>query len=164
MGEMVFGRGKTLPGNRAANRRFSRRRGAGDRPARRAVLRSASITARRSFAAWKKRWAGSLRISASASLPELPAGTSTASTSSTGLGGFFEFVVTCENERHAKPNPRGYLAALKRLSLDANECLAVEDSPRSARAAIAAGIPCVVIPTLLTDLALCPPHCKILGD
>ncbi|MCC6126146.1 MAG: HAD family phosphatase [Pirellulales bacterium] len=84
--------------------------------------------------------------------------------SSTGLGDFFEFAVTCENERETKPNPRGYLTALGRLSLDARECLAVEDSPRGARAALSAGIPCVVIPTRLTDLALCPPHCKIIDD
>ncbi len=82
----------------------------------------------------------------------------------TGLAPFFEVVVTADDCEEVKPSPQAYLAALERLGLAASDCLAVEDSPRGARAAHAAGIPCVVVPTRLTDLSLCPPDCRMLED
>jgi HAD superfamily hydrolase (TIGR01509 family) len=84
--------------------------------------------------------------------------------SSTGLPRFFEIIVTTEKGEDAKPSPQAYLTALRRLGLEARECLAVEDSPRGAVAALAAGIECIVIPTSLTDLELCPAGCRLARD
>ncbi|HPA18150.1 MAG TPA: HAD-IA family hydrolase [Verrucomicrobiae bacterium] len=81
-----------------------------------------------------------------------------------GLRDFFEVTVTSDECEHVKPHPEGYQRALQRLSLKPCECLAVEDSPRGAIAALAAGIPCVVIPTHLTDLPLCPSECALLDN
>jgi HAD superfamily hydrolase (TIGR01509 family) len=76
---------------------------------------------------------------------------------SSGLLPFFEAVVTRDDYHLPKPHPAAYLAALARFALDGGECLAVEDSPRGAASAAGAGVPCVVIPTPLTDRGLCPP-------
>ena len=81
---------------------------------------------------------------------------------STGLLNFFETVITREKESDAKPDPQLYLNALQKLNLTAKECIAVEDSPRGAAAAVTAGIKCCIIPTFLTDLTLCPKGCDIL--
>ncbi len=81
---------------------------------------------------------------------------------STGLLNFFEIIVTTDEAGETKPGPQPYLTALKMLDLNAEECLAVEDSPRGAVSAVAAGIKCCIIPTFLTDLTLCPKECKLL--
>jgi HAD superfamily hydrolase (TIGR01509 family) len=62
----------------------------------------------------------------------------------------FEFVLTHECYVHSKPSPEPYLLGLERLGLDAADCLVVEDSPRGLRAAIAAGIRCIVLRHPLT--------------
>lgn len=62
----------------------------------------------------------------------------------------FEFVLTHESYVHSKPSPEPYLLGLERLGLDAADCLVVEDSPRGLRAAIAAGIRCIVLRHPLT--------------
>jgi HAD superfamily hydrolase (TIGR01509 family) len=77
----------------------------------------------------------------------------------TGLLHYFETVVTYDDCEHVKPHPQAYLIALQRLGLQAEECVAIEDSPRGATAALAAGIRCFLLPTSLTDLTLCPPGC-----
>jgi len=81
---------------------------------------------------------------------------------STRLLQHFELSVTRDESGEPKPDPLPYLTALKLLGLKAEECLAVEDSPRGAESAVAAGIKCCIIPTLLTDLTLCPQECEIL--
>ncbi|MEI8248521.1 MAG: HAD family phosphatase [Lentisphaerota bacterium] len=81
---------------------------------------------------------------------------------STGLLNFFETVITREAGDETKPSPQLYLNALNKLNLAAGECIAVEDSPRGAVAAVHAGIKCCIIPTFLTDLTLCPKNCEIL--
>ena len=84
--------------------------------------------------------------------------------SSTRLTGLFKAIITSDDYEHAKPHPQSYLTAMDRLTATPEECLAVEDSPRGARAALAAGLSCVIIPTLLTDMTLCPDNCMILPD
>jgi HAD superfamily hydrolase (TIGR01509 family) len=69
---------------------------------------------------------------------------------SSGLLGYFEAIVTGDECSHPKPHPELYLAALKALVVSARCCLAVEDSPRGLASAMAAGVPCVVVPTDLT--------------
>lgn len=57
----------------------------------------------------------------------------------------FDFVVTEGDYRNSKPAPDPYLAGLARIGLQADECLVIEDSPRGLRAALAAGLRCVVV-------------------
>jgi len=80
----------------------------------------------------------------------------------TELTDFFEIVITCDDYNEPKPNPQCYLMALQILAVNPQDCLVVEDSPRGAAAAISAGVRCAVIPTPLTNLALCPDECDIL--
>jgi mannitol-1-/sugar-/sorbitol-6-/2-deoxyglucose-6-phosphatase len=58
------------------------------------------------------------------------------------------FAVRCsaEHEAHGKPAPDVYLTAARRLNIDPAECLALEDSPNGARAAVAAGMTCYAVP------------------
>ena len=56
-----------------------------------------------------------------------------------------DFVLTREAYRRSKPHPDPYLAALARFGVDAETALAVEDSERGLRAAIAAGLDCAVV-------------------
>lgn len=73
-----------------------------------------------------------------------------------GLIAYFETVVAKDDYEQPKPHPDAYLTAMKRLNVRPHECVAVEDSPRGASSAMAAGIRCIVIPTQLTNRALCP--------
>lgn len=81
-----------------------------------------------------------------------------------GLESYFEFVITSDDCARDKPFPDAYLLALERLRLKPRECLAVEDSPRGLKAAVSAGIPCVVCPTPLTDLEACRGALRIVTD
>jgi beta-phosphoglucomutase-like phosphatase (HAD superfamily) len=77
----------------------------------------------------------------------------------TGLLGLFEGSVTGDECERVKPHPEAYLKALDRLGLGPEACVAVEDSPRGAAAAVAAGLSCYVVPTPLTDRSRCPAGC-----
>lgn len=68
---------------------------------------------------------------------------------STDLLGFFELVLTREDYRQTKPDPEPYRTALERAGLAAHECVVVEDTERGMMSAVAAGIPCLVIPNPL---------------
>jgi len=74
---------------------------------------------------------------------------------------FFEDIVTQDDFDQPKPSPDAYLTALRRAGLEAADAWAVEDSPRGARSAIAAGLRCLVVPTPLTAVELCPPEAVI---
>ncbi len=69
----------------------------------------------------------------------------------TGFARFFDFVVTSDDVPETKPDPRPYLAALARAGCAPREAVAIEDSERGLAAAVAAGIPCWVLPTPLTE-------------
>jgi HAD superfamily hydrolase (TIGR01509 family) len=58
---------------------------------------------------------------------------------------FFEFVVTIEDCRHAKPHPEPYLEALRRFGALPQQAVAIEDSSRGLHSAVSAGIDCVVV-------------------
>lgn len=73
----------------------------------------------------------------------------------TGLLPYLDCVVTADDCRRTKPDPAAYLTVLSRLGLEPGQAVAVEDSPRGLASATAAGIPCVVIRTPLTDLGAC---------
>ena len=63
----------------------------------------------------------------------------------------FDAVMTRDDAENNKPAPDVYLAALKRLSVNANEVIAIEDSAPSLHAAKQAGIYTVVTPGQFTD-------------
>ena len=58
---------------------------------------------------------------------------------------FFEFVLTIEDYAQPKPAPDPYLKALHRFGAVAKEGVAIEDSARGLRSAMAAGVDCVVV-------------------
>ena len=68
----------------------------------------------------------------------------------TNVRKYFEFVLALEDYPRTKPQPDPYLAALARAGVRADEAVAIEDSPRGVRAAVAAGVPCIAIPRGLT--------------
>lgn len=68
----------------------------------------------------------------------------------TGLLGYFDFVLTSDDCTHTKPHPELYENAVARSGFSADECVAIEDSARGLAAAAGAGVRCVVIPTSLT--------------
>jgi HAD superfamily hydrolase (TIGR01509 family) len=61
----------------------------------------------------------------------------------------FAAIVTRADVARGKPFPDIYLEAAARLHVAPGECLAREDSPTGARAAIAAGMPVLVVPDLV---------------
>jgi HAD superfamily hydrolase (TIGR01509 family) len=65
------------------------------------------------------------------------------------LQSLFAAVVTRADVARGKPFPDLYLEAASRLGVAPGECIALEDSPTGARAALAAGMPVVVIPDLV---------------
>jgi HAD superfamily hydrolase (TIGR01509 family) len=58
----------------------------------------------------------------------------------------FKTRITAELVQRGKPAPDVYLEAARRLGVDPSRCLALEDSPTGARAAVAAGMTCFAIP------------------
>jgi HAD superfamily hydrolase (TIGR01509 family) len=69
----------------------------------------------------------------------------------TGLPPFFDFILTREDYGLSKPDPESYRLAVQRSGCLPEECLVVEDSERGLRAALAAGIRCIVVPNDLTQ-------------
>ncbi len=64
---------------------------------------------------------------------------------------FFSAIKTRDDVREVKPAPDLFLAASQALGLMPEDCLAIEDSPNGARAALAAGMQVIVIPSLVTN-------------
>ena len=69
----------------------------------------------------------------------------------TGLLDCIDFTLVREDYRHSKPDPEPYLTAIRQNGLSAAECVVIEDSDRGLRAALAAGLRCIVIPQGLTS-------------
>lgn len=67
----------------------------------------------------------------------------------TGLLPYFRFVLTASDYTHSKPHPEPYLLAVEHSGCRKEECLVIEDSERGLMAAQAAGLQCIVVPTLL---------------
>jgi len=80
---------------------------------------------------------------ARASIDAMLAGTEPA------LTGRFDLVMSGDDVARAKPDPEIYLKVLERLSLNASEAIAIEDSQPSLDAARDAGIATYVVPGLL---------------
>lgn len=59
------------------------------------------------------------------------------------LEGYFEAVAGGDEVERSKPSPDLYMTAVRRLSLEPEQCIAIEDSKNGVRAAKAAGLKCV---------------------
>jgi beta-phosphoglucomutase len=57
----------------------------------------------------------------------------------------FEVIVSADDVSRGKPDPGGYLLALRRLRLEAADAVAIEDAPPGIAAAKAAGLSCVAV-------------------
>ena len=64
----------------------------------------------------------------------------------TGLGHYFDVLVTGDMVENGKPHPETFLTAAKQLGLDPSECMGVEDSFNGVRAIRAAGMFTVMVP------------------
>lgn len=62
-----------------------------------------------------------------------------------GLRGVVRAVIAAEDVRHGKPDPEGYVLALRALGADAGTALAFEDSAQGLASALAAGMRCVCV-------------------
>jgi HAD superfamily hydrolase (TIGR01509 family) len=63
-----------------------------------------------------------------------------------GLLGYFDFILTREDYGASKPDPEPYLTACLRAGLDPVRCLAIEDSERGVTSAARAGLSVAAIP------------------
>ncbi len=68
--------------------------------------------------------------------------------SSQGWDKFIPVRCSAEHLLAGKPEPHVYLEAAKALDIAPMNCLALEDSPIGARAAVAAGMTCYAVPDL----------------
>ncbi len=62
-----------------------------------------------------------------------------------GMENFFPVIVTSEQVNRGKPAPDIFLESARRMGVDANDCLVLEDSPAGFEAAKAAGMDYAVI-------------------
>ena len=67
----------------------------------------------------------------------------------TGLGHYFQAIITGDMIEHSKPDPEIYQLACQRLGTDPGHTLAVEDSRNGILSAHAAGMPVVMVPDLI---------------
>jgi HAD superfamily hydrolase (TIGR01509 family) len=68
----------------------------------------------------------------------------------TGLEGAFAAVLTRDDVARAKPFPDLFLGAAAALGVAPRDALVLEDSRNGLRAALAAAVPCVVVPSPVT--------------
>jgi beta-phosphoglucomutase len=61
----------------------------------------------------------------------------------------FNVILTAENFHKAKPNPDPYLEAQKKLGVEVNECVVIENAPLGIDAAKNANMICIAIETTL---------------
>jgi len=67
---------------------------------------------------------------------------------------YLDEVLTREDVTNAKPDPEIYLLAAKKLGVDPQDCLVIEDSPNGARAGVAAGMNVIAVATPFTMAGL----------
>jgi HAD superfamily hydrolase (TIGR01509 family) len=67
-----------------------------------------------------------------------------------GVLHFFHATATKDDVLRVKPDPALYRVALEKLGVTPQEAVALEDSPNGAKAALAAGLRCLVIPNPVT--------------
>ncbi len=57
-----------------------------------------------------------------------------------GINTFFDFIVSADDIKESKPNPEGYLIAAKKLGVNPEECVVLEDGSKGAAAGKNAGM------------------------
>jgi HAD superfamily hydrolase (TIGR01509 family) len=62
-----------------------------------------------------------------------------------GLNGAFATVVSGDDVTHSKPHPEIYLLAARRLKVEPEACVAIEDAPAGVEAAKRAGMRCIAV-------------------
>lgn len=65
---------------------------------------------------------------------------------------FFDCIRTADDVKKVKPDPELYLRTLEGLDVRPEEAIALEDSPNGAKAAMTAGLYCVLVPNTITKL------------
>ncbi|MCP3688139.1 MAG: HAD family phosphatase [Gammaproteobacteria bacterium] len=68
-----------------------------------------------------------------------------------GLERFVSAFISCEDVVNSKPAPDCYLLAMKKLGVTAQQSVAIEDTEHGIKAAVAAGIRCLAIPTEMSE-------------
>ena len=64
--------------------------------------------------------------------------------------GSFDIIVPGDSVQNGKPHPEPYLTAAALLGVDVADCVAIEDSPSGVRSAIAAGVPTIAVPHVVS--------------
>lgn len=64
---------------------------------------------------------------------------------------YFDVIQTRDNVKKVKPDPEIYQNVVKLLGLEPSEAIAFEDSLNGSKAALAAGLNCVVVPNRITQ-------------
>ncbi len=67
-----------------------------------------------------------------------------------GLREYFACIRTADDVARVKPDPELYLQTLSCLGVQPHEAIAVEDSPNGVKAAVTAGLQCVLVPNAIT--------------
>ncbi|KAL1495109.1 hypothetical protein AB1Y20_016977 [Prymnesium parvum] len=75
---------------------------------------------------------------------------------------WFDALVIGEECEHAKPHPEPYLVAMRRLGVEPSRCVALEDSPSGARAAVAAGVRTIGVLSSQPASVLAAEGCEVL--
>jgi len=70
-----------------------------------------------------------------------------------GLVGYFDAIICAEDYEHGKPSPDPFLVAAKAIGVPPQDCLVFEDSPIGVKAAEAAGMEWVLVPSPATAAA-----------
>lgn len=81
-----------------------------------------------------------------------------------GIREYFEVIKTKEDVEKVKPDPALYKAAIEELKIDSSEAVVFEDSVNGLKAAIAAGLKCVVVPNEVTKALQFENHHLRLGS
>lgn len=66
------------------------------------------------------------------------------------LDSTFDAIVAAQDVKRGKPAPDVYLLAARRLGLEPEQCLVLEDAPNGVAAAKAAGMMCIAVPNEFT--------------
>ncbi len=66
------------------------------------------------------------------------------------LHNMFDFIATRDDVENGKPDPEIYLLVANQLEVSVTECIVIEDSTTGVKAALAAGMKCIVVTTDLT--------------
>ncbi|MDM5156403.1 HAD family hydrolase [Bacillus sp. DX1.1] len=75
-----------------------------------------------------------------------------------GIREYFEVIKTKEDVEKVKPDPALYKAAILELGIESSEAVVFEDSVNGAKAAIAAGLKCVIVPNDVTKALVFENH------